>query len=196
MNKKLARRTIIESRRQGMSNQEIYNNLKVQFPNKKTLARLITGTATDERLKKYRWIVVLIALGVLIEGGLVTYIWVEMPSLVRTTYSFFWQIATVSILTGMAYICGHIIFIKKAEISEIQSLLLFLPSFIMFAGNSFLVNTTTHVFVTHRYVVPMTGRVLMLITMAITWILVLVCARKLFPEYHRLTKRPDGEYTL
>jgi hypothetical protein len=67
---KAARRFVIDSRAMGKSDHEIYKELAAQFPNKKRLALLITGTGTPAESKKYKWhtIILLLLLGLVVFG--------------------------------------------------------------------------------------------------------------------------------
>ncbi len=67
--RKAVRQFVIDNRAAGKSDQEIYNVLAAQYPNKKRLALLITGTASAES-KKYKWhsIVLLLLLGLVVFG--------------------------------------------------------------------------------------------------------------------------------
>jgi hypothetical protein len=53
INKKSARKFIIENRNNGKTDQEIYNELSLEYYDKKSIALLITGTVTNENKKKY-----------------------------------------------------------------------------------------------------------------------------------------------
>ena len=54
LNRKEAKKYIIDKRADGMTDQEIYHALADQYYDKKAVALLITGTATKEDKEKYR----------------------------------------------------------------------------------------------------------------------------------------------
>lgn len=73
--RKKAKLFVVDGRRKGLSDQEIYNELANQYADKKSIALLITGIATDERKQKYglqNWILVgLLGLSILFKLVLV-----------------------------------------------------------------------------------------------------------------------------
>jgi hypothetical protein len=54
LNRKTTQKFIVDSRDNGKSDQEIYNELSQQYYDKKSVALLITGTVTTENKKKYK----------------------------------------------------------------------------------------------------------------------------------------------
>ena len=54
--KRVVRNIIIENRRQGKTDQEIYNELATRFDDKKALLKIIVGTATDQNKTKFKWV--------------------------------------------------------------------------------------------------------------------------------------------
>lgn len=54
LDRKVAQKSILERRQNGKSDQEIYNELAQQYYDKKSIALLITGTATEENKAKYK----------------------------------------------------------------------------------------------------------------------------------------------
>ena len=54
LDQKTVRKLIKEGRNNGKTDQEIYNELSQKFYDKKTIALLISGTATNEKKKKYK----------------------------------------------------------------------------------------------------------------------------------------------
>src|SRR5690606_34496427 len=54
LDRKAAHKSILEGREHGKTDQEIYNELSLKYYDKKSLALLITGTATTENKQKYR----------------------------------------------------------------------------------------------------------------------------------------------
>jgi hypothetical protein len=51
---KTAQKFIVESRDKGIADQDIYNELSLQYYDKKSIALLITGTVTTENKNKYK----------------------------------------------------------------------------------------------------------------------------------------------
>lgn len=56
LDKKRAKQLIIEDWEKGQTNQEIYFTLSEQYYDKKAIALLITGTATENQKKKYKFL--------------------------------------------------------------------------------------------------------------------------------------------
>lgn len=54
LDRKAAQKFIVDSRDNGKTDQEIYNDLAQQYYDKKSLALLITGTATTAAMNKYK----------------------------------------------------------------------------------------------------------------------------------------------
>lgn len=71
LNRKEAQKFIIESRNNGKTDQEIYNELAQQYFDKKVIAMLILGTAKAENIDKYRYynytLVILLGISILLK---------------------------------------------------------------------------------------------------------------------------------
>lgn len=87
-------RFIIESRENGKTDQEIYNELAPKYYDKKTLALLIRGTVTKERKEKYKrlngLLLTLIGIAIVFE-----ILWIIAFSI---TYSSFWLLIGIFII--------------------------------------------------------------------------------------------------
>ncbi len=88
-------RFIIESRENGKTDQEIYNELAPKYYDKKTLALLIRGTVTKERKEKYKTLnnVLLSLIGLLI---LFQIIWII--SFFYVTYYKSWPLISIFVI--------------------------------------------------------------------------------------------------
>jgi hypothetical protein len=73
LDRKAAQKFIVDSRDNGKSDQDIYNELSQQYLDKKSVALLITGTVTTENKNKYKLynniLLGLLVTGVWLNGG-------------------------------------------------------------------------------------------------------------------------------
>lgn len=178
LNKKIVRRFIKESRNNGKTDQEIYDELKIKYTDKQSIALLITGTITKENKKKYKPynIILLVFLGFIFISSMFSKVDVSDS---RLKILLFYPFITICI--------GWTIY----EVAKYNA----------YAYKSFGVFALAYLISQIDFQILMTGNIFYLIdktVFAVIMFLSFYLGNKMFPNYgyKKLKKDADGDYVF